>query len=224
MRYFQAASEGRCQEVLNLTPLNHTPATCHKRTRKLRCNFRNAALQKLHCNIRFLQCRSVFYQSFAASEKLQCNIEKAALQESAAFLPLSCRFQAPTFRHPRFGPADVRLSETFRVVFRVLFRVFVPFFFWAAANGGVTNGGLRGVRLSFLKIGRSRFFFGLFLPFLPFSGGSKEHLENPGDGGKRPFFLRYPQICFSPHLLKPPFAAVQRIWRARKRVLCKRAL
>ena len=42
----------------------------------------------------------------AASEKLQCNIEKAALQESGAFLPLSCGFQAPTFRHPRLGPAD----------------------------------------------------------------------------------------------------------------------
>ena len=42
----------------------------------------------------------------AASEKLHCNIEKAALQESGAFLPLSCGFQAPTFRHPRLGPAD----------------------------------------------------------------------------------------------------------------------
>ena len=42
----------------------------------------------------------------AASEKLQCDIEKAALQESGAFLPLSCGFQAPTFWHPRLGPAD----------------------------------------------------------------------------------------------------------------------
>ena len=42
----------------------------------------------------------------AASEKLQCNIEKTALQESGAFLPLSCRFQAPTFRPPRLGPAE----------------------------------------------------------------------------------------------------------------------
>ena len=41
------------QQVLNPTPLNPTPATCHKRKRKLRCRFRNAALQKLHCNIRF---------------------------------------------------------------------------------------------------------------------------------------------------------------------------
>ena len=42
----------------------------------------------------------------AANEKLHCNIEKAALQESGAFLPLSCGLQAPTFRHPRFGLAD----------------------------------------------------------------------------------------------------------------------
>ena len=42
----------------------------------------------------------------AANEKLHCNIEKAALQESGAFLPLSCGFQAPTFMHPRLGPAE----------------------------------------------------------------------------------------------------------------------
>ena len=44
----------------------------------------------------------------AANEKLHCNIEKAALQESGAFLPLSCGFQAPTFRHPRLGPAEIQ--------------------------------------------------------------------------------------------------------------------
>ena len=43
----------------------------------------------------------------AANENLHCNIEKAALQESGAFLPLSCGFQAPTFRHPRLGPAEL---------------------------------------------------------------------------------------------------------------------
>ena len=42
----------------------------------------------------------------AANEKLHCNIEKAALQESGAFLPLYCGFQAPMFRHPRLGPAE----------------------------------------------------------------------------------------------------------------------
>ena len=49
----------------------------------------------------------IFTKSYAAtSEKLQCNIEKAALQESDAVLPLSCGFQAPTFRLPRLGPAE----------------------------------------------------------------------------------------------------------------------
>ena len=56
----------------------------------------------------FLQCGCHFDQSCAAaSEKLQCNIEKAALQGSGAFLPLACGFQAPTFRHPRLGPAEL---------------------------------------------------------------------------------------------------------------------
>ena len=50
----------------------------------------------------------------------------------------------------------------------------------AAANGGVTNGGLRGVWPPFPEIGRNR-------PFSPFSGGPEEHLENPENGGKRPF-------------------------------------
>ena len=37
-----------------------TPPTCHKRKRKLRCNFRNVALQKLHFNIRFSAARKSF--------------------------------------------------------------------------------------------------------------------------------------------------------------------
>ena len=36
---------------------------------------------------------------------MQCNFEKAALQESGAFLPLTWGFQAPTFRHLCSGPA-----------------------------------------------------------------------------------------------------------------------
>ena len=67
---------------------------------------------------------------------------------------------------------------------------------WAAAIGGVTNGGLRGAWPPFLEIGR-------ILPFSPFSGGCEEHWENPATGGKRPFSLRYPQICLKPHLLSP---------------------
>ena len=154
----------------------------------------------------FCSAEVVFTKSCAAaSEKLQCNIEKAGLQESGAFLPLSCGFQAPTFRHPRLAPAD---SASIRN----------PCFFggfpcrfqksWAAANGGVTNGGLRGVWPPFRKSAE----IGLFRPFStfsPFSGGCEEHLENPENGGKRPF----PQISsdsLKPPSLKPPFAALQK--------------
>ena len=92
---------------LNLTSLNPTPATCHKRKQKMPCNFKNVALQKLHCNIRFSAALTSFYQNHAATnEKLHYNIEKTASQESGAFLPLSCVFQAPTFRLPRVGPAE----------------------------------------------------------------------------------------------------------------------
>ena len=92
---------GPSQQVLNPTPLNPTPATCHERKRKLRCNFRNAAQQKLHCNIGFSAVRMLFLTKScaAASKKLQCNIEKAALQESGAFLQ---RIPAD-FKLPRLG-------------------------------------------------------------------------------------------------------------------------
>ena len=102
------------QQVLNPTPLNPTPATCHKRKRKLRCSFRSAALQKtalqhwLFCNAEVIWPKSCA----AAYAKLHCNIEKAALQESGAFLPLSCGFQAPTFRHPRLGPFSLASHDS----------------------------------------------------------------------------------------------------------------
>ena len=52
----------------------------------------------------FLQRGCCLYQSCAATnEKLHCNIQTAALQESVAFLSLSCGFQAPTFRLSRLG-------------------------------------------------------------------------------------------------------------------------
>ena len=72
------------------------------------CCAAGTALQ--HCL--FCSAEAIWTKSCAAAnEKLHCNIEKAALQESGAFLPLSCGFQAPTFRHPRFGPADVASPE-----------------------------------------------------------------------------------------------------------------
>ena len=73
---------------------------------------------------------------------------------------------------------------------------------WAAANGGVTNGGLRGVWPPFPEIGRNR-------PFSAFSclfSFFRRVRRAPGKSRKRrkkAFFLRYPQICLNPHLLNP---------------------
>ena len=58
---------------------------------------------------------------------------------------------------------------------------------WTAANGGVTNGGLKGVWPPFLEIGQNRPFSPFFCLFRPLSGGCEEHLGNPENGGKRPF-------------------------------------
>ena len=44
----------------------------------------------------FCNADVMFTKSYTATnQKLQCNIEKAALQESGAFLPLSCGCQVP---------------------------------------------------------------------------------------------------------------------------------
>ena len=70
---------------------------------------------------------------------------------------------------------------------------------WAAANGGVTNGGLRGVWLPFLEIGRTR-------PFSAFCALFRRVRKAPGKSRKRrkkALILRYPQICLNPHLLNP---------------------
>ena len=66
---------------------------------------------------------------------------------------------------------------------------------WAAANGGVTNGGLRSVWPPFLEIGRNR-------PFSPFFWEIQK-MEEKG---------LFPQISsdlLKPPSLKPPFAAPQ---------------
>ena len=60
------------QEVLNATPLNPTPATCHKRKQKLRCNFQKVALQKLPCNIRFSAMRKLFLHAYRKCDFSQC--------------------------------------------------------------------------------------------------------------------------------------------------------
>ena len=93
---------------LNPTPLNPTPATCHQRKTQVALQFSECCAAEVALQ-HWLFCSAdvIFTTSCAAaSKKLQCNIEKAALQENGVFLPLSCGFQAPTFRHPRLGPAD----------------------------------------------------------------------------------------------------------------------
>ena len=88
------------QEVLNPTPLNPTPATCHKRKRKLHCNFWNAALQKLHCNIRFSAVRTSFVPKAALQQTKNCTATSKSLRCSK--VALSCRFPAG-FKPPRLG-------------------------------------------------------------------------------------------------------------------------
>ena len=99
------------QQVLNPTPLNPTPATCHKRKRKLRCSFRSAALQKLHCNIGFSAVRKSFGPKAALQQTKSCTATSKKLR--CRKVALSCRFPA-AFKpprlgtHVRFGPADLK--------------------------------------------------------------------------------------------------------------------
>ena len=88
------------QEVLNPTPLNPTPATCHKRKRKLRCNFWNAVLQKLHCNIRFSAVQKSFVPKAALQQTKNCTATSKSLR--CRKVALSCRFPAG-FKPPRLG-------------------------------------------------------------------------------------------------------------------------
>ena len=79
---------------------------------------------------------------------------------------------------------------------------------WAAANGGVTNGGLRGVWLPFPEIGRNRPFSPFFCLFRPFLEGAKStwEIQKTEEEGL------FPQISsdlLKPPSLKPPFAALQ---------------
>ena len=81
-------------------------------------------------------------------------------------------------------------------------------FSWAAANGGVTNGGLRGVWLPFLEISRNRPKSPFFCLFRPFPEGPKSTREIQKTEEKGLF----PQISsdfLKPPSLKPPFAAPQ---------------
>ena len=80
---------------------------------------------------------------------------------------------------------------------------------WAAANAGVTNGGLRGVWPPFQEIGRNRPFSPFFCLFYPFPEGPKSTWEIQKTEEKGLF----PQISsdfLKPPSLKPPFAALQK--------------
>ena len=88
------------QQVLNLTPLNPTPATCHKRKRKLHCSFRSAALQELHCNVCFSAVRKSFGPKAALQQAKNCTAISKKLR--CRKVALSCRFPAD-FKPPRLG-------------------------------------------------------------------------------------------------------------------------
>ena len=82
------------------------------------------------------------------------------------------------------------------------------FFVWAAANGGVTNGGLRGVWPPFPEISRNRPFSPFFCLFRLFLEGPKStwKIQKTEENGL------FPQISsdlLKPPSLKPPFAALQ---------------
>ena len=79
---------------------------------------------------------------------------------------------------------------------------------WSAANGGVTNGGLRGVWPPVLEIGRDRPFPPFLCLFRPFPEGPKRtwKIQKKEEKGL------FPQISsdlLKPPSLKPPFAALQ---------------
>ena len=81
---------------------------------------------------------------------------------------------------------------------------------WSAANGGVTNGGLRGVWPPVLEIGQNRPFSPFFCLFHPFPEGPKStwKIQKTEEKGL------FPQISsdlLKPPSLKPPFAALQNL-------------
>ena len=79
---------------------------------------------------------------------------------------------------------------------------------WAAINGGVRNGGLRGVWPPFLEIGRNRPFSPFFCLFRPFPEGAKSTREIQKTEEKG-FFPQISSDLLKPPSLKPPFAALQ---------------
>ena len=74
---------------------------------------------------------------------------------------------------------------------------------WAAANGGVTNWGLKGCLAALPGNRPNSAKIALFLPFLFFCGGCQRAPGKCRKRRKKAFFLRYPRIILNPHLLNP---------------------
>ena len=80
------------QQVLNPTPLNPTPATCHKRKQKLRCNFGMLRCRSCTATFAFLQCGCHF------GRKLRCSKRKTAVQHWKSCVARKWRFPAAFLR------------------------------------------------------------------------------------------------------------------------------
>ena len=78
---------------------------------------------------------------------------------------------------------------------------------WAAANGGATNGDLRGVWPPLLEIGRNRPFSPFVCLCSSFPDGPKSTWETQKTEEKG-LFLRISSDLLEPPSLKPPFAAL----------------
>ena len=88
---------------------------------------------------------------------------------------------------------------------------------WDAANGGVTNGGLRGVWPPFLEIGQNRPFSPFFCIFRSFPEGAKSTWKIQKTEEKNLFPQISPDLL-KPPSLKPPFPALQ-FWKVYCRIL-----
>ena len=104
--------------VVSPSLMNPTPATCHKRKQKLRCNLRKWRCRSCTATFAFLRSAEVIFTKFKAAlqqaKNCSATLKTQALQERGAFLPVSCGFQAPTFRPPCLGPADLKALKGYQ--------------------------------------------------------------------------------------------------------------
>ena len=141
----------------------------------------------------------------AASEKLQYNFEKAALQESGAFLPLSCGFQAPTFRHPRLGPDDIHEGAMFRAL--EFFRAANCAHTMGCNRAGLLHNGKRAERQKWGKSGKNM----ENLPRLKMGKKWPKNTEKMENWPDFPFFWYFSAI-FSPFSIWADFPCFSRFF------------